>query len=138
VTKRSRQQFLSIVNKSRIVTRDDVWVVDGLLLSSLSTELGDVILGLLSGLRMLRLREDVKVGQSSVLTLGLAGVAPHVGLSAVFELAESADLVVVGSGGAVATNQVVSVGILSTIEHEQCETSRYDNCICSLLFKADM
>ena len=77
-------------------------MIDGLVTSS---KLGDVVLGLLPGLRELRLREDVKVGQNSIFALGLAGVAPHVGLSALVErAAESIDFVVVGSIGTVTTD----------------------------------
>lgn len=76
-----------------------------------SSGLGDnVALSALPGGRVGGLGEDVKVGENGVLALGLAGVAPHVGLSASSKsTAVVLNLVVVGSRGSVTSNRVVGV-----------------------------
>jgi len=72
----------------------------------------DVLGGFLPGGGKVRLREDVKVAENGSLALGLAGVAPHVGLIALVETSVLLDLPVVGGGGTVTTDGVVGVHVL--------------------------
>lgn len=78
---------------------------------SSSSGLGDnVALGALPGGRVGGLGEDVKVSEDGVLTLGLTGVAPHVGLCTSSKTtAVILNLVVVGSRSSVTSDRVVGV-----------------------------
>jgi len=80
-----------------------------------SSGLGNnILLGILPGGRVGGLGEDIKVSENSVLTLGLAGVAPHVGLCASGKGASVfLNFVIVGSRSSVASNRVVGVQELS-------------------------
>lgn len=80
-------------------TWDDLGVED----RGSSSGLGDnVALGALPSGRVGGLGEDVKIGEDGVLALGLAGVAPHVGLCTPCKsTAVVLDLVVVGGRSSV-------------------------------------